>query len=87
MEGRKGRLRRKVWLQARDIRRRTKRRAERQEGDLYGIILLADRRASSVKAKDSRHEKKRSQARSISAWSVTLRGLGDGEGAAYDFSS
>ena len=87
MEGRKGRLRRKVRLQARDIGRRTRRRAEKQEGNLHGILLLAYRRASSAKAKDSRHENKSSQARSASAWGVTLRGFGDAGGTAYTSSS
>ena len=87
MEGRRGRLRRKARLQARDRRRRTKRRVEKQEGKLYSILLLVDRRASSTKAKDSRHENRSSQARSINAWSVTLGGVGDAGGTVYTFSS
>ena len=64
-----------------------KRRAEKQEGNLYGILLLANRRESSTKAKDSRHEDKSSQARSTSAWSVTSRGIGDAGGTVYTFGS
>ena len=87
MEGRKGRLRRKVRLQARGIRRRTKRRAEEQEGCLHGILLQADRRASGTNAKDSRHENKSSQAWSTSAWDVTSRGVGDAGDTAFNFGS